>query len=115
MPDSLGFATAEDFINRDFKNAMVEVEQPDPNHHIVDPGEGFRFHEEVEISYLLKIDNTGPVTLEIIGWDSFELRHPDGEPLKAGALKVGMMIHAHNSKAGFFKAYTTDWVSIIEM
>ena len=109
MPDSLGLTTVEEMLSRDFKNAKVEVQQPQPNHHIVDPGEGFRFHEYVEISYVLKIDNTGPVTLEIIGWDSFDLKHPNGDPLESGALKAGMLICAHNSKAGFFKAYAWDW------
>ena len=109
MPDSLGLTTVEEMLSRDFKNAKVEVQQPQPNHHIVDPGEGFRFHEYVEISYVLKIDNTGPVTLEIIGWDSFDLKHPNGDPLESGVLKAGMLINAHNSQAGFFKAYAWDW------
>jgi hypothetical protein len=108
MPDSLGYATVEDFLNRDFKKARVEVQQPHPNHHIVDPGKEFRFYEYVEIIYILKIDNTGPVTLEIVGWDSFDLKHPNGDPLEVGVLKAGMLICAHNSKAGFFKAYTVD-------
>ena len=109
MPDSLGYATVEDFLNRDFRKAWVEVQQPHPNHHIVDPGEGFRFHEHIEISYVLKVENTGPVTLEIVGWDSFDLKHPNGDSLEAGVLKAGMLICAHNSKAGFFKVYAWEW------